>query len=398
LYTNVAFFPGFLSLGTANLRILRFYWIELDGNDLRIDHRSLISAPKEDDIMAKRREAAGEQASYPAWPSNNVRLAGSDAQEAPTRIQALAEPRVAVLVPCYNEEIAIESVVRGFQAALPTAEIYVYDNNSRDGTAEVARKAGAIVRKEPLQGKGNVVRRMFADVEADIFVLVDGDNTYDPGSAQRMISLLLEERLDMVNGRRVTDLDAAYRLGHRFGNRLLTQIVAAIFGNRISDMLSGYRVFSRRFVKSFPAMARGFEIETELTVHALELRMPLLEVDTPYKDRPVGSVSKLRTLRDGFRILWTISSLIKEERPMQFFSSLFAVLSITSLTLSIPLVETYLETGLVPRLPTAILATGTMILGFLSLFCGLVLDTVTLSRREAKRMRYLEIPAPGSLE
>lgn len=255
--------------------------------------------------------------------------------------------------------------------------------------------AGAIVRKETLQGKGNVVRRMFADVEADVFVLVDGDDTYDAASAKRMISLMLEDRLDMVNGRRVTDVDAAYRFGHRFGNRLLSQFVVAIFGNRISDMLSGYRVLSRRFVKSFPAMAHGFEIETELTVHALELRMPLAEVDTPYKDRRAGSVSKLHTVRDGFRILWTIGLLIKEERPMQFFSSIFVLLAAESVLLSIPLAQTYFETGLVPRFPTAILATGMMILGFLSFFCGLVLDTVTLSRREAKRMRYLEIPAPG---
>jgi hypothetical protein len=348
--------------------------------------------------MAKRKEAAGENASPLASRWNDVRITGAETESAPTKAQAPTEPRVAVLVPCYNEEAAIESVVRNFQAALPAAAIYVYDNNSSDGTAQVAGAAGAVVRKEPLQGKGNVVRRMFADIEADIFVLVDGDNTYDPASARRMISLLLQERLDMVNGRRVTDSDAAYRPGHRFGNRLLTQIVAAIFGNRITDMLSGYRVFSRRFVKSFPAMAGGFEIETELTVHALELRMPLTEVDTPYKDRPAGSVSKLRTVRDGFRILWMIGLLIKEERPMQLFSSIFAVLSITSVLLSIPLVETYLETGLVPRFPTAILATGTMLLGFLSLFCGLVLDTVTLSRREAKRMRYLEIPAPSSCE
>ena len=341
--------------------------------------------------------AQGEEVArtYRPWPGEDVRIVGLDSEKASSKVTVLAEARVAVLVPCYNEEAAIKMVVQDFRAALPSAEIYVYDNNSHDGTADVARAAGAIVRKESLQGKGNVVRRMFADVEADVFLLVDGDNTYDASSAERMISLLLEERLDMVNGRRVTSIEAAYRRGHRFGNRLLTQIVAAIFGNRIRDMLSGYRAFSRRFVKSFPAMARGFEIETELTVHALELRMPLAEIDTPYKDRPVGSISKLRTVRDGFRILWMIGLLIKEERPMQFFSFIFCVLATTSVLMSIPLAETYIETGLVPRFPTAILATGTMLLAFLSLFCGLVLDTVTLSRREAKRMHYLEIPAPG---
>lgn len=308
--------------------------------------------------------------------------------------QTGAWPNVAVLIPCYNEEIPISKVIRDFQEALPNADIYVYDNNSRDRTPEIARAEGAIVRRETLQGKGNVVRRMFADVEADVFVLVDGDDTYDAHAASAMISLLLENQLDMVNGRRVTTLHGAYRPGHRLGNRLLTLLVAAIFGNRFRDILSGYRVFSRRFVKSFPALARGFEIETELTVHALELRMPTAEVDTHYKDRPTGSTSKLRSFRDGFRILAAILLLVKEERPLQFFSGMFAVLAGFSTLISIPLIETYLRTGLVPRFPTAILATGMMVLAFLNLFCGLVLDTVTLARREAKRMRYLEIPAP----
>ena len=303
-------------------------------------------------------------------------------------------PRVAVLIPCYNEELAVERVVRDFRRALPRATIYVYDNNSVDRTRELAARSGAVVRVEPLQGKGNVVRRMFADIEADAYVLVDGDDTYHADSAPGMVRALLDNQLDMVSGRRVTDVAAAYRPGHRFGNVLLTTIVAAIFGKRFDDMLSGYRVFSRRFVKSFPALARGFEIETELTVHTLELRMPTLEFDTPYKDRPLGSQSKLRTYLDGLRILKTIIRLVQEERPLQFFGAFFLTLVVFSLTISVPVFVDYAKTGLVPRLPTAVLATGTMLLGFLSLAAGVILDTVTLGRREAKRMRYLEIPAP----
>ncbi len=303
---------------------------------------------------------------------------------------------IAVLIPCYNEETAIPKVVADFRRLLPQAKIYVYDNNSKDRTVEVARAAGAIVRSEPLQGKGNVVRRMFADIEADIYVLVDGDDTYDAASAPKMIEALLKGPLDMVNGVRVTDIEKAYRPGHRFGNWMLTGMVAWTFGNRFTDMLSGYRVMSRRYVKSFPALSSGFETETELTVHALELRMPMLEIFTPYKDRPPGSVSKLSTFRDGFRILWTIIVLVKEERPMQFFSLLAAVFAIIATALVTPIVIQYVHTGLVPRLPTAVLAMGLMIVGFLSLTCGLVLDTVTRGRREMKRMRYLNIPAPDS--
>lgn len=299
---------------------------------------------------------------------------------------------VAVLIPCYNEELTIANVVRDFRAALPQARIYVYDNNSKDRTREVAKAAGAIVRREVFQGKGNVVRRMFADIEADVYVLVDGDDTYSAATAPEMVKALIDEQLDMVNGRRVTDIQAAYRPGHRLGNVMLTSMVAAIFGNRFQDMLSGYRVFSRRFVKSFPALATGFEIETELTVHALELRMCTLEMDTPYKDRPEGSVSKLRTYRDGLRILRTILLLVKEERPLQFFGGIFAILQLLSVTISIPLLITYVHTGLVPRFPTAILVVGMTLLAFLSLACGLILDTVTLGRREAKRVRYLSIP------
>lgn len=304
-----------------------------------------------------------------------------------------AAPRIAVLVPCYNEEASIEAVVRDFKAALPTATVYVYDNNSKDRTSEIAAAAGAVVRREPLQGKGNVVRRMFADIEADIYVMVDGDDTYHAPSAPKLVAKLLDEKLDMVNGARVTDWET-YRAGHRLGNVMLTTLVTMVFGKRTDDLLSGYRVFSRRFVKSFPVLAGGFEIETELVVHALEMSMPLGEVETPYKDRAPGSVSKLSTFRDGFRILWMIGKLIKEERPMQSFGLIALVLALVSIVFAVPLFITYYETGLVPRFPTAVLATGLGLLSFLSLTCGLILDTVTRGRREMKRLRYLDIPAP----
>lgn len=312
----------------------------------------------------------------------------------PSTTQTSLVPRVAVLVPCYNEEQAITNVVADFTAALPQATIYVYDNNSTDATRERAAAAGAIVRREPLQGKGNVVRRMFADIEAEVYVLVDGDDTYDARSATEMVECLLVNSLDMVNGARKATTHEAFRLGHVFGNRLLTGTVALIFGNRLSDMLSGYRIMSRRFVKSFPALASGFETETELTVHALELRLPLAELQTPYRDRPVGSASKLRTFRDGFRILRTIFFLVKEERPMQFFSGVAALLFVAALLLGWPLITEFLATGLVPRLPTAVLATGSMILAFVSFVAGLILDTVTLSRREMKRLHYLGLQGP----
>jgi len=306
--------------------------------------------------------------------------------------------KIAVLIPCYNEEAAIAKVVNDFRQTLPTAQIYVYDNNSRDRTVDVATKAGAIVRTEPLQGKGNVVRRMFADIDADIYVLVDGDDTYDAAAAPQMIAALRSGPLDMVNGSRVTTIQKAYRPGHRFGNWLLTGMVAWIFGSRISDMLSGYRIMSRRYVKSFPALSAGFETETELTVHALELRMPIAEIATTYKDRPEGSVSKLSTFKDGFRILWTIIVLVKEERPMQFFSLLALFFAVISTLLIIPIALHFFETGLVPRLPTAVLSMGLMILGFLSLTCGLILDTVTRGRREMKRMQYLSVPGPQAAD
>ena len=302
--------------------------------------------------------------------------------------------RVAVLIPCYNEEVAIARVVRDFRAALPDAAIHVYDNNSRDNTIAAARAAGAIVQLETHQGKGHVIRRMFADVEADIYVLVDGDDTYDAGSAPAMIGRALSGGLDMVNGTRVTDAEGAYRPGHRTGNKVLTGIVRLIFGNEVSDMLSGYRVFSRRFVKSFPALSAGFETETEFTVHALELRMPVGEVPTRYKERPPGSVSKLNTYADGLRILRTIVILVKEERPLQFFFAAAFLLAFVATALSLPLVLVYLRTGLVPRLPTAVLSTGLMLLAALSTTVGFILDSVARGRKEIKRLAYLSIPPP----
>lgn len=301
---------------------------------------------------------------------------------------------IAVVIPCYNEEVAIGRVVEDFRIALPAARIHVYDNASTDRTAEVAAQAGAIVGHEPFPGKGNVMRRMFSDIDADVFVLVDGDDTYCAADAPTLVRTLLDNQLDMVNGARVTEVKEAYRFGHRFGNRLLTGLVQLIFGRQFEDMLSGYRVFSRRFVKSFPATASGFEIETELTVHALELRMKTAEVPTRYKERPEGSSSKLNTIRDGLRILRMIGLLVKEERPLAFFGSACVLLALLSIGLSVPIVLEYLRTGLVPRFPTAILSVGLMMVAALSLACGLILDTVTHSRRELKRLAYLEIPAP----
>ena len=302
-------------------------------------------------------------------------------------------PRIAVLIPCHNEEAAIGKVVAAFAHELPSAAIYVYDNNSTDRTIEVARAAGAFVSVERLQGKGNVVRRMFSDIEADAYVLVDGDDTYEAASAVPMLEMLFAEGIDMVTGTRVTNIAAAYRRGHRFGNAMLTGIVRSIFGNRITDMLSGYRVFSRRFVKSFPALSSGFETETELTIHALELKMPLGELETPYRDRGEGSTSKLNTYKDGARILATIVALVKDQRPLQFFTITGAILFVLGVGLSVPILIEFHRTHLVPRFPTAILSTGIVLLSFLSMVCGLVLDSVARGRKEAKRMTYLSIPA-----
>lgn len=305
-----------------------------------------------------------------------------------------SELKVAVLIPCYNEAQPIAHVVRDFQEALPDADIYVYDNNSTDNTLEVAAKAGAMVRVETQQGKGNVVRRMFADIEADIYVMVDGDNTYEAKAAPQLIEKLTSETLDMVSGCRVTEIQEAYRPGHRFGNWMLTSLVASIFGKRTTDMLTGYRVFSRRFVKSFPALSRGFEIETELTVHALELRMPIADVETAYIDRLPGSDSKLSTIRDGLRILKMIVLLVKEERPLLMFGGLGILLGLFAVILGAPIVGEFLQSGLVPRFPTAILVSAIMVIGVLSVMAGLILDTVTVGRREMKRMAYLSYPAP----
>jgi glycosyltransferase involved in cell wall biosynthesis len=306
-----------------------------------------------------------------------------------------AQPRIAVLVPCFNEEAAVATVVGDFRKALPSAEIFVYDNNSSDRTVAVAREAGAQVRSERRQGKGHVVRRMFADIDADIYVLVDGDATYDAASAPRMIETLLSDHLDMVVGLRVDQVEAAYRPGHRTGNWMLTGFLSQVFGQAFKDMLSGYRVFSRRFVKSFPVLSDGFEIETELSVHALELALPVAEIETPYYARPEGSFSKLNTWHDGLRILGTILKLYRSEKPLRFFTAIGIFLTLVSFGLVIPVIVTYFEQGLVPRLPTAVLSMGLMILAMLSVSSGLVLDTVTRGRREMKLLAYLSQTPTG---
>jgi glycosyltransferase involved in cell wall biosynthesis len=311
---------------------------------------------------------------------------------------ALSERRIAVIVPCYNEEVAIAKVVEDFRRALPGAVIHVYDNNSSDRTSEVARKAGAVVGNESRQGKGHVVRRMFADIDSDIYLRVDGDATYDAPSAPAMISKLISENLDMLVGTRVDREVAAFRRGHRSGNAIFTWFVASMFGSSFTDILSGYRVFSRRFVKSFPALSTGFEIETELTIHALELGMPVGEVETPYFSRLEGSASKLNTWRDGMRISWMIQRLYRTERPLQFFGLIALVLAALSIAVAVPIIEFYIETGLVPRIPSAVLATGMMLAAFLALASGLVLDTVTRGRREMKRLAYLAHRAPFVVE
>jgi len=312
-------------------------------------------------------------------------------------LASAAQPRIAVLLPCYNEEAAIAATVAGFRAALPVAVIYVYDNNSSDGTRAAAAKAGAIVRSEPQQGKGNVVRRMFADIDADVYVMADGDLTYDPKAAPAMVDQLLAEQLDMVVGTRRHEQKDAYRGGHVLGNRLFTGLLSGLFGRSFSDIFSGYRVFSRRFVKSFPVLSAGFEIETEISVHALELRMPVGEVETAYAARLEGSHSKLSTYSDGWRILKTIVTLYRVERPVLFYGSIGALLLALAIILSIPLIVTYLHTGLVPRVPTAILVTGMTIVAVLCVFAGLILDTVTRGRREVRRLAYLSLAAPGEV-
>ena len=304
-------------------------------------------------------------------------------------------PQIAVLVPCYNEAAAIGKVVADFAAALPQATIYVYDNNSTDTTIEVATAAGATVRRERRKGKGNVVRRMFQDIEADVYVMVDGDDTYDAARAQELVDKLVTDNLDMVVGRRIETHQAAYRAGHRLGNRVLTGLVRWLFGAQIEDMLSGYRVFSRRFVKSFPSFSREFEIETELTVHAMQMQMAVAEVETNYKERPPGSTSKLRTFRDGWRILLTITNLMRNERPLFFFSLIALLLVAVAVILGIPVFAEYLDTGLVRRFPTAILCSALGIVAVLCVATGLILDLVAHVRREAKRLVYLQHAAPA---
>jgi glycosyltransferase involved in cell wall biosynthesis len=306
----------------------------------------------------------------------------------------VSEPEIAVLVPCFNESAAIAKVVGDFRAALPRAVIYVYDNNSTDDTAVVAEAAGAEVRRETRRGKGNVVRRMFQDIEADVYVMVDGDDTYDARVAPELVSRLIDNNLDMVVGKRIETHQAAYRAGHRLGNRVLTGLVRWLFGAQIDDMLSGYRVFSRRFVKSFPSFSREFEIETELTVHAMQMRMPVAEIDTDYKERPPGSTSKLRTFRDGWRILMTITNLMRNERPLMFFSLVGLVIAALAVALGVPIVLEYLDTHQVRRFPTAILCTGLGVIAVVCVATGLILDLVAHVRREAKRLVYLQHAAP----
>ena len=306
-------------------------------------------------------------------------------------------PRIAVLLPCYNEGATIGATVAGFRKALPDAAVYVYDNNSTDQSRAIAEADGAVVRSERQQGKGHVVRRMFADVDADIYIMADGDLTYDPKAAREMVDMLVSEQLDMVVGTRRHDEKGAYRGGHVFGNRLFTGLLARLFGRSFSDIFSGYRVFSRRFVKSFPVLSEGFEIETEMSVHALELRMPVGELETAYGARPEGSASKLSTVRDGWRIFRTIVTLYRIERPVLFYGLTGAILLIAAIVLAVPLVLTYVETGLVPRVPTAILVTGMTIVAVLCVFAGLILDTVTRGRREMRRLAYLSQGAPGEV-
>lgn len=310
-------------------------------------------------------------------------------------VQKVDAPRIAVLIPCYNEALTIGGVVEGFATALPAARIFVYDNNSSDGTAQAAAASGAIVRSAPLQGKGNVVHRMFAEIDADVYLLVDGDGTYDPTAAPKLVGAVLDDGLDMVCGARVSFDDGAYRAGHKFGNRFLTGVVRSIFGRQFQDMLTGYRALSRRFVKSFPAHSAGFEIETELTVHTLQMRLPSVEIETAYGARADGSASKLNTIRDGLRILMMIVLLVREERPMQFFGMAGLIILLASAIMAAPVLLHYFATGQVPRYPTLMVSVTGMVVALLSFTCGLVLDTVSRARLEQRRFAYLALPGPS---
>ena len=326
---------------------------------------------------------------------NSVLRIREELEQAFQRAAAGAARSIAVLLPCHNEEATIGEVIDGFRRSLPGADIYVYDNNSTDRTAEVAKAAGAVVRFEPYQGKGNVVRRMFADIDADIYVLADGDLTYDASAAGRLVEALIERNADMVVGVRVSTAEAAYRPGHRAGNRFFNLLVARLFGNGFTDILSGYRVMSRRFAKSFPAASSGFETETELSVHALDLKLVTVEIPLVYGERPENSKSKLRTYRDGLRILTKIVMMYRALKPLQFYGLIAAGLMALSIAIGTPVLIEYAHTGLVPRMPTALLAAAIMQLGFLSLACGIITDAVGANRRELKRMQYLQLPAPA---
>lgn len=296
--------------------------------------------------------------------------------------------RIAVLLPCYNEGKAISQVVGQLKTTLPSAIIYVYDNNSTDDTSQQAHLAGAIVRKEPKQGKGQVVRRMFSDIDADIYLMMDGDGTYDVASAPKLIQALIDEQLDMVIGTRAQN-EQAFRKGHQFGNKIFNMTLKTLFQSNFTDIFSGYRVFSKRFVKSFPALTTGFDTETELSVHALEINCPCQEIETPFFERALGTASKLNTFKDGFRILWRMCFLFKEVKPFYFFGIIALVFFLLSMGLGYPVIKTYFLTQWVYKVPTAILAAALMILSFISFTCGLILSSVSYARREMKKLMYL---------
>jgi hypothetical protein len=313
------------------------------------------------------------------------------------REESLDSLRIVAIVPCHNEESAIEQVVTDLKVAIPHMAVFVYDNASTDNTAGVAEAAGAAVRFEPLRGKGNVIRRAMADLDADVFLMIDGDDTYDASAAPEMIRLLLDGPYDQVTGVRTASQRGAYRAGHLLGNRMFNKVVSVIFGRPVTDMLSGYRVFSRRFVKSFPAVSRAFEIETELTVHAINTRVPQAEVAVRFKDRAEGSASKLRTYQDGFKILRMISRLLHHERPLALYSTIAGLIVATAVGISIPVIGEYIETGLVGRFPTAILSASLVVVAFIVLVVGILLDGLRKVRQETTRIAYMATAPPPYL-